>query len=619
MRKTRHVLFGVLLITVILASVQVATAFSSYKSAFNTQYSTTGTRLDTCGVCHNNPSGGGSLNSYGSAFAAQSGTPAQAFTNIEPLDSDGDGYSNIAEIIARTMPGDPNDHPAPAPVLTTITVTPSTASLQVSGTQTFTAAAKDQNGNPVSTSITWSSSNTAVGTINSAGAFTALAAGSTTIRATSGTVSGTASVTVTAPPPPAPFLTTITVSPLTASLVVGNTQLFAAAAKDQNGNPISATITWSSSNTTVGVIDSTGRFTAVAAGVGTITARSGTVSGTASVTVTAPAPTPAPTPGLTTITVSPSTVMLAVGGTYKFNATATDQNGNPMAATITWSSSNSTVGTVDSTGKFTALAAGIATVRASSGTVTGTAAVTVMALTLPPPPAPAPTPVLTVITVSPSTASLVVGGTQTFTAATKDQNGNPISAAVTWSSSNVTVGTIDGSGKFTALAAGTSTITASSSSVSGTASVTVTAPATSTPPSSEQTFRVTFVIVDAETGKPVHEARVTLDGVTKETKHGGQVTFKHVKPGNHTYTVVAEEGEEDEDGQYQQSSGIINISGSTAVQVKLTPIEEHEDDVAPVKDEEEEEDEKDGEDEHEDDEDDDNDDEDEDDEEDEDD
>ena len=501
MAKTRHVIYGILLAAIIITSIQAATAFSSYKTAFNTKYGTSGTRLDTCGLCHDDPSGGGSRNLFGQAFEAQSGhssNPSQAFSNIEPLDSDNDGYSNFAEILARTFPGDQNDHPAPAPVLTTITVSPATASLTVGGAQTFTAAAKDQNGNPFSTTVTWSSSDTTVGTINSAGVFTALAAGTTTISATSGSVSGTASVTVSAPAP-TPVLTTITVSPSTATLVVGNTRQFTAATKDQNGNPISAAVTWSSSNTTVG--------------------------------------------------------------------------------------------TIDSTGKFTAHAAGVAAVEAASGTVSGTAAVTVMSLTLPPPPpTPSPTPVLTTITVSPSTASLLIGGNRTFTAATKDQNGDPISAVVTWSSSNATVGTIDSAGKFTALAAGHTTIMARSGSVNETASATVTAPVTSLPPSSEQTFRVTFVIVDAETGKPVHEAKVTLDGVTKETNHRGQVTFRHVTAGNHTYTVTGEEEDDDDDG-YQQSSGTINVTGNTVVQVKLTPIEEHEDRLAPVREHDDDEDE----------------------------
>jgi hypothetical protein len=86
-------------------------------------------------------------------------------------------------------------------------------------------------------------------------------------------------------PPPVPVLTTIKVSPATVSLVVGGTQTFTTETLDQFSNSIAAEVTWSSSNTAVGTFDSAGRFTAKTAGTTTITASSGSVSGTATVTV----------------------------------------------------------------------------------------------------------------------------------------------------------------------------------------------------------------------------------------------------------------------------------------------------------------------------------------------
>ena len=103
-----------------------------------------------------------------------------------------------------------------------------------------------------------------------------------------------------------PTLTSITVSPLTKTLYIGDTQLFTATAKDQNGNPMAGIIiAWTSSDTSVGTVshtsattDSNGKatttFTAKAVGTTTITATNGTVSGTAEVTVRL-APTPTPT------------------------------------------------------------------------------------------------------------------------------------------------------------------------------------------------------------------------------------------------------------------------------------------------------------------------------------
>ncbi len=265
----------------------------------------------------------------------------------------------IIAVIAIAIIALPHYFPTPTPVLTTIKVSPATASVVAGGTQTFTTVTLDQFSNSIAATVTWSSSNTAVGTIDSAGRFTAKAAGTTTITASSGSVSDTATVTVTSLVP-----TTIKVSPATASVVAGGTQTFTTVTLDQFSNSIAATVTWSSSNTAVGTIDSAGRFTAKAAGTTTITASSGSVSDTATVTVTPLVP--------TTIKVSPATASVVVGGTQTFTTVT-----NPITATVTWSSSNTAVGTIDSTGKFTALAAGTTTITASSGSVSDTATVTV--------------------------------------------------------------------------------------------------------------------------------------------------------------------------------------------------------------------------------------------------
>ncbi|WP_062265737.1 DUF3344 domain-containing protein [Methanoculleus bourgensis] len=80
---------------------------------------------------------------------------------------------------------------------------------------------------------------------------------------------------------------------------------------------------------------------------------------------------------MTTIEVSPATANLAVGATQQFTATAKDPAENEISGVaFTWSSSNETVGTVNETGFFTALAEGTATVAATAEGVTGTAQVT---------------------------------------------------------------------------------------------------------------------------------------------------------------------------------------------------------------------------------------------------
>ncbi len=85
-------------------------------------------------------------------------------------------------------------------ILTSISVTPSSASVAVNGTQQFTATANDQSGNAMVPQPSFSWTVSGGGTITSSGLFTAgsTAGGPYTVTAASGGVSGTASVTVTA-------------------------------------------------------------------------------------------------------------------------------------------------------------------------------------------------------------------------------------------------------------------------------------------------------------------------------------------------------------------------------------------------------------------------------------
>ncbi|MGB8216492.1 MAG: LamG-like jellyroll fold domain-containing protein [Candidatus Methanoperedens sp.] len=85
---------------------------------------------------------------------------------------------------------------SPAPLLTTITVTPSSSSVALGRTLTIHASPKDQSGNPFNASLTWSSSDESVGTIDQSGMVTALKVGEVEVIARSGMVEGRASVNV---------------------------------------------------------------------------------------------------------------------------------------------------------------------------------------------------------------------------------------------------------------------------------------------------------------------------------------------------------------------------------------------------------------------------------------
>ena len=163
----------------------------------------------------------------------------------------------------------------------------------------------------------------------------------------------------------------ITLTPPTASLRVGESVTFSAAVAGVGSN---RTVTWTTSDQAKVTVDNAGKATAVAPGTATITASAGTgnsaVTASAQVTVSGK--------GVQSVTVNPSNAIIKVGEFIQAGATVARDAG--VAGTVTWSSSATSVATVDATGKVTAVANGSATITAASTvdpTVTGSMALTV--------------------------------------------------------------------------------------------------------------------------------------------------------------------------------------------------------------------------------------------------
>ena len=129
--------------TAMLTLILIGSAFagSGYLTSFNSQYGTSATALNTCALCH--PAGGGNDASNLNNFARNFATNGHVFNaTLDNLDSDGDGFTNIAEINARTFPGDAASFPATgdttAPTVTAFVIPATSTSLTVSIT-TFAA------------------------------------------------------------------------------------------------------------------------------------------------------------------------------------------------------------------------------------------------------------------------------------------------------------------------------------------------------------------------------------------------------------------------------------------------------------------------------------------------
>jgi hypothetical protein len=369
--------------------------------------------------------------------------------------------------------------------LATITVTPNPATLAIGAQQQFTAVGRDAGGNVVAITPVWSTTNPP-GTINAAtGLFTAgttVGTFANSVRATSGAITGTATVIVTPGP-----LATLTVTPNPATLPIGAQQQFTAVGRDAGGNVVAITPVWSATNPPGTINAATGLFTAgnTAGTFGnSVTATAGGISATATVIVT---------PGaLATITVTPNPATLAIGAQLQYTAVGRDAGGNVIPITPVWSTTNPP-GTINAaTGLFTAgnTAGTFAnSVRATQGGIFGTATVTVTS---------APPAALVSITVTPNPVTLQTGGQQTFTAVGRDANGVVVPINPTWTVTNgggtIPAGTTGQTALFTAgNATGTftNTVRATQGSIFGTATVIVTAPpVTPPPPPPATTFRV---------------------------------------------------------------------------------------------------------------------------------
>lgn len=157
--------------------------------------------------------------------------------------------------------------------------------------------------------------------------------------------------------------------------------------------------------------------------------------------------------------------LIALGETVRLTATVRDQHGSVMQVPVTWVSGDGTVATVDATGLVSSAGNGTVTITATSGSASGTAAVTVQQEAA-------------AVTVAPDSVLLSkIGAMTQLTAEATDANGHRIAdAAVTWTSGDDAVATVNAMGLVTAAGKGVTTITAESGAASASATVIIRLP-----------------------------------------------------------------------------------------------------------------------------------------------
>jgi uncharacterized protein YjdB len=332
--------------------------------------------------------------------------------------------------------------PAPKPVASVSVALTSPALVAGSTTQAL-ATPRDDSGQPLSgRTVSWSSSNTAVATVNGSGVVTARSGGSASIRATIEGPTGSAALNVSA----AVVLSRVEINPASTTVNVGESRAFTAIGRNSNGSTSPVTVAWSA---TGGSITQQGSYTAgqIAGQFLVIAACSCGFADTSTIDVLAPAPPAPPAPTLDAVTVSPNSRNLEAGQAYTFIAEGWMSGSSSSISTpVVWTA---TGGSVDQSGRYVAgSSAGTFVVRAQSTENSSKRDSAIVTITVPvPPPAPSSDPIAA-LTVSPSTKTLQAGEAFRFVANGWLQGSPlPVSTPVTWSA---TGGAVDQSGNYTA-------------------------------------------------------------------------------------------------------------------------------------------------------------------------
>jgi Bacterial surface proteins containing Ig-like domains len=244
------------------------------------------------------------------------------------------------------------------------------------------------------------------------------------------------------------------------SLVAGETAQLIATVSPANAT--NQNLDWSSSDQSIATVDSSGKVSGVAAGAATVTAMTKDGGKTASCAVSVKAA----TIPVASISLNKSSTYLLVDGTEQLSAIIAPANATNLK--VAWSSSDSSIATVDATGKVTGKAVGSATIAATTddGGKKASCSVTVSATAVP----------VSGIRLAKSSDFIGLGGADRLIAIITPEKAT--NQNVSWSSSDAAIATVDAFGKVSGLTAGTATISVATEDGGKTASCAVTVCAT---------------------------------------------------------------------------------------------------------------------------------------------
>ena len=293
-------------------------------------------------------------------------------------------------------------------------------------------------GTSTNKSVTFSSSNTKVATVDSRGNIKAVGEGKTDIIVKTKDGNHTSYQTLTVEKNIV-YASSINLDKTDATIYVGDTITFTHTISPSNTT--NKNVTWSSSNNNIATVNTGGTVTGISAGTTTITVKtSNGKTATAKVTVKNKII------DVTSIKLNKTETTILEEGTEQLSATISPDNATSKH--ITWSSSNVDVVRVDDKGLITGVKTGEATITAkSSNGISVTCKVNVKSNTIK----------VTGIKMNKKSVSISVNKTTQLSATVSPSNAT--NQNVKWSSSNTNIATVDSKGIVTAKSKGTATIT----------------------------------------------------------------------------------------------------------------------------------------------------------------
>lgn len=364
---------------------------------------------------------------------------------------DGTGLVTATGVGNATITGDYDGNTQTAAVnvtsatLSTISVSPATASVANGLTRQFTATANFSDGTSqnVTSGVTWSSSNTGTATIDTLGLASAQNTGTTVITADYQSQTSTANLTVTDA-----TVLSLTIEPDSITVEKGGKANITVMANFSDGtsDDVTSVATVTTDNAAIASINADNTIQAIGVGSANVTAAFNSAQ-------SQPIPVTVTNATVSSITITPDPLSLAKGTSQQLTATAEFSDGTSRDITddVAWSTANSNLVSVSSSGLVRAIDVTAGTIiTADSGDVDATLNVAVTNATV------------SSIAVMPNPVTIAKGDSEqlTVTATFSDASTQDVTNQSSWSSSDQNIARVDSTGVVEAVGEGSATLAA---------------------------------------------------------------------------------------------------------------------------------------------------------------